>query len=56
MYCPQDGNDETTNEISHREKARLKEMQRLKKQKIQDILDQQNASVEADMVCWLGKV
>lgn len=45
----EDGNDEATNEISHREKARLKEMQRLKRQKIQDILDQQNASVEADM-------
>ncbi|KAJ9537307.1 LOW QUALITY PROTEIN: hypothetical protein OSB04_030040 [Centaurea solstitialis] len=45
----EDGNDETNNEISHREKARLKEMQRLKRQKIQDILDQQNASVEADM-------
>nr|GFD49325.1 ISWI chromatin-remodeling complex ATPase CHR11 isoform X1 [Tanacetum cinerariifolium] len=45
-----DGNGEgTTNEISQREKARLKEMQRLKRQKIQDILDQQNASVEADM-------
>lgn len=45
----EDGNDESNNEISHREKARLKEMQRLKRQKIQDILDQQNASVEADM-------
>ncbi|KAI3692420.1 hypothetical protein L6452_32235 [Arctium lappa] len=45
----EDANDEANNEISHREKARLKEMQRLKRQKIQDILDQQNASVEADM-------
>ncbi|CAI9284788.1 ISWI chromatin-remodeling complex ATPase CHR11 isoform X2 [Lactuca sativa] len=45
----EDDNDEANNEISHREKARLKEMQRLKRQKIQDILDQQNATIEADM-------
>ncbi|KAC9988331.1 hypothetical protein E3N88_44963 [Mikania micrantha] len=45
----EDEEDEDNNDISHREKARLKEMQRLKKQKIQDILDQQNASVDADM-------
>lgn len=38
-------------EISKREKARLKEMERLKKKKIQEILDAQNASIEADMVC-----
>lgn len=38
-------------EVSKREKARLKEMQKLKKQKIQEILDQQNASIDADMVC-----
>lgn len=37
-------------EISKREKARLKEMQKMKKQKVQEILDQQNASIEADMV------
>lgn len=37
-------------EISKREKARLKEMQRLKKQKIQEILDEQNAAIDADMV------
>nr|GMD65196.1 ISWI chromatin-remodeling complex ATPase CHR11 [Ipomoea batatas] len=37
------------NEIGKREKARLKEMQKLKKQKIQDILDAQNAAIDADM-------
>lgn len=37
-------------EIGRRERARLKEMQRLKKEKIQDILDAQNAAIEADMV------
>lgn len=37
-------------EISKREKARLKEMQKLKKQKIQEMLDKQNASIDADMV------
>lgn len=37
-------------EIGRRERARLKEMQRLKKEKIQDILDVQNAAIEADMV------
>lgn len=39
----------TPNEISKREKARLKEMQRLKKQKIREILDAQNAAIDADM-------
>lgn len=38
-------------EIAKRERARLKEMQRLKKQKIQEILDTQNAAIDADMVC-----
>lgn len=37
-------------EISKREKARLKEMQKMKKQKIQEILDAQNATIDADMV------
>lgn len=37
-------------ELGRRERARLKEMQRLKKEKIQDILDVQNAAIEADMV------
>ncbi|PIA44563.1 hypothetical protein AQUCO_01700274v1 [Aquilegia coerulea] len=36
-------------EVARREKARLKEMQRLKKQKIQEILDKQNAAIDADM-------
>lgn len=45
--------DAAANEISKREKARLKEMQRVKKQKIQEILDVQNAAIEADMVCFL---
>ncbi|KAK8499655.1 hypothetical protein V6N13_022960 [Hibiscus sabdariffa] len=36
-------------EFSKREKERLKEMQRLKKQKIQEILDAQNAAIDADM-------
>ncbi|KAK3038999.1 hypothetical protein RJ639_027484 [Escallonia herrerae] len=45
----EDGNAETNGEISKRERARLKEMQRLKRQKIQEILDSQNAAIEADM-------
>ncbi|XP_058078109.1 ISWI chromatin-remodeling complex ATPase CHR11-like isoform X1 [Magnolia sinica] len=36
-------------QVGKREKARLKEMQRLKKQKIQEILDAQNATIDADM-------
>ncbi|XP_054787919.1 ISWI chromatin-remodeling complex ATPase CHR11-like [Prosopis cineraria] len=36
-------------EISKREKARLREMQKLKKQKIQEMLDKQNAAIDADM-------
>ncbi|KAG4210425.1 hypothetical protein ERO13_A02G047300v2 [Gossypium hirsutum] len=36
-------------ETSKREKERLKEMQKLKKQKIQEILDTQNANIDADM-------
>ncbi|KDP40014.1 hypothetical protein JCGZ_02012 [Jatropha curcas] len=41
--------DENNNEISKREKERLKEMQKMKKQKIQEILDAQNAAIDADM-------
>ncbi|KAI9128802.1 hypothetical protein K1719_000285 [Acacia pycnantha] len=44
---PDDGSVEP--EIRKREKARLKEMQKLKKQKIQEMLDKQNASIDADM-------
>ncbi|MBA0761534.1 hypothetical protein Gotri_024163, partial [Gossypium trilobum] len=36
-------------EISKRENERLKEMQKLKKQKIQEILDTQNAAIDANM-------
>lgn len=45
----EDGNTPANTEISRREKARLKEMQRLKKQKVQEILDAQNAAIDADM-------
>ncbi|KAL8128856.1 hypothetical protein V2J09_018011 [Rumex salicifolius] len=50
-----DGEDEeeenvaSDNEIAKREKARLRKMQKTKKQKIQEILDQQNAAIDADM-------
>ncbi|KAH6769766.1 chromatin remodeling factor17 [Perilla frutescens var. hirtella] len=44
-----DEEDAAANEISKREKARLKEMQRVKKQKVQEILHIQNAAIEADM-------
>ncbi|RVW55714.1 ISWI chromatin-remodeling complex ATPase CHR11 [Vitis vinifera] len=44
-----DGNAVGGTEISKREKARLKEMQKMKKQKIQEILDAQNAAIDADM-------
>ncbi|CAK9329010.1 unnamed protein product [Citrullus colocynthis] len=43
-----DGQDDKT-DISRREKARLREMQQMKKQKIQDMLDAQNAAIDADM-------
>lgn len=42
--------DVAANEVSKRERARLKEMQRRKKSKVQEILDAQNAAIEADMV------
>ncbi|KAL7178088.1 hypothetical protein ACSBR2_031275 [Camellia fascicularis] len=45
----EDGNGVSNNEIRKREKARLKEMQKLKKQKVQEILDAQNAAIDADM-------
>ncbi|KAL3648866.1 hypothetical protein CASFOL_005269 [Castilleja foliolosa] len=41
--------DAVPNEISKRERARLNEMQRMKKQKVQEILDAQNAAIDADM-------
>ncbi|KAK2447652.1 ISWI chromatin-remodeling complex ATPase chr11, variant 2 [Trifolium repens] len=43
------GGDNEVPEISKREKARLREMQKMKKQKVQEILDAQNAAIEADM-------
>lgn len=49
IYFIQEG-DIVPSEVAKREKDRLKEMQRLKKQKIQDILDAQNAAIDADMV------
>ncbi|XP_021807760.1 ISWI chromatin-remodeling complex ATPase CHR11 [Prunus avium] len=45
--------DDDTNlsnaEIGKREKARLRDMQQMKKQKVQEILDTQNAAIDADM-------
>ncbi|KAG6668169.1 ISWI chromatin-remodeling complex ATPase CHR11 [Carya illinoinensis] len=45
----EDVKDMSNAEISKRERARLKEMQKMKKQKIQEILDAQNAAIDADM-------
>ncbi|KAK1278455.1 putative chromatin-remodeling complex ATPase chain [Acorus gramineus] len=48
----EEGEDENTSgnaDIGKRERVRLREMQRLKKQKIQEILDTQNAAIDADM-------
>ncbi|KAE9594614.1 hypothetical protein Lal_00037471 [Lupinus albus] len=45
----EEGGDDVDPEISKREKARLREMEKMKKQKIQEILDAQNASIDADM-------
>ncbi|KAB2094336.1 hypothetical protein ES319_A02G150300v1 [Gossypium barbadense] len=42
-------------EISKREKDRLKEMQKLKKQKIQEIMDTQNAASDAEKVISITK-
>ncbi|XP_064934683.1 ISWI chromatin-remodeling complex ATPase CHR11-like [Musa acuminata AAA Group] len=41
--------DEENAKFGKRERARLREMQRMKKQKIQEILVAQNASIDADM-------
>ncbi|XP_016730882.2 uncharacterized protein [Gossypium hirsutum] len=52
LSLPETGNLDESNgadpEISKREKDRLKEMQKLKKQKIQGILDIQNAASDAE--------
>lgn len=54
-YLQEDANMSNA-EIGRREKARLREMQRLKKQKVHEILDAQNAAIEADMVrLFFGK-
>ncbi|XP_010524758.1 PREDICTED: ISWI chromatin-remodeling complex ATPase CHR11-like [Tarenaya hassleriana] len=45
----EDDEDGETAEISKREKSRLKDMQKMKKEKIQKILDAQNAAIDADM-------
>ncbi|GLU08336.1 hypothetical protein SLE2022_252540 [Rubroshorea leprosula] len=45
----EDENIGANTEISKREKERLKELQKIKKQKIQEILDTQNAAIDADM-------
>lgn len=45
----EDGGNESNAEVSKREKARLRRMELMKKQKIQEILDAQNAAVDADM-------
>ena len=41
--------------VGKREKSRLKELQKMKRQKIQEILDTQNAAIDADMVCTVFK-
>ncbi|XP_010546919.1 PREDICTED: ISWI chromatin-remodeling complex ATPase CHR11 isoform X1 [Tarenaya hassleriana] len=45
----EDDEDGEKAEVSKRERARLKEMQKMKKQKIQEMLDAQNAAIDADM-------
>ncbi|RLM92557.1 putative chromatin-remodeling complex ATPase chain [Panicum miliaceum] len=46
---PGENGDETDVVVGKREKARLKELQKMKRQKIQQILDTQNAAIDADM-------
>ncbi|XP_051152862.1 ISWI chromatin-remodeling complex ATPase CHR11-like [Andrographis paniculata] len=48
--------DENADEVSKRERARLREMQRVKKQKLQEILEAQNAAVDADMKSGKGRL
>lgn len=50
IHFAQNGNAIANTEVGRKERARLKEMQRLKKQKVHEILDAQNASIDADMV------
>jgi hypothetical protein len=51
FFVSQADDGEASTDVGRREKARLKELQKIKKQKIQKILDAQNASIDADMVC-----
>ncbi|KAL3505775.1 hypothetical protein ACH5RR_031157 [Cinchona calisaya] len=44
----EDGNDVSSG-VAKREKQRLKEMEKMKRQKIQELLDAQNAAIDADM-------
>lgn len=57
LFCMIVLQDDDTNlsnaEIGKREKARLRDMQQMKKQKVQEILDTQNAAIDADMVSML---
>lgn len=50
FHFAQNGNPVANTEVGRKERARLKEMQRLKKQKVHEILEAQNASIDADMV------
>lgn len=54
FYLFQDEKAVDTNVIGKREKARLREMEKLKKQKIQEIMTAQNAAIDADMVRYHG--
>ncbi|KAF7146167.1 hypothetical protein RHSIM_Rhsim04G0217800 [Rhododendron simsii] len=49
FYLFQDEKAVDINVIGKREKARLREMEKLKKQKIQEIMTAQNAAIDADM-------
>ena len=55
FLCPEPFLLQTDAVVGKREKARLKELQKMKKQKIQEILDTQNAAIDADMVCTFFK-
>lgn len=49
-FLSQGADVEASADVGRHEKARLKQLQKIKKQKIQEILNAQNASIEADMV------
>ncbi|KAL8100335.1 ISWI chromatin-remodeling complex ATPase CHR11-like isoform X2 [Apium graveolens] len=51
-----EGDCEGNGEISKREKARLRELQKRKKQKIQELLNAQNAAIDADMNKGKGRL